>query len=113
MCQLRVRIGGNRLLGELIPKMQIPVPFYLIRFIDYLDRDRRERSAAQHCAICEALLDGDAEGAEALMRRHVRCTWDYIEAMPDVDAVWTFAPDLPAWCEPSGSSWTARRPVVG
>lgn len=67
-----VLMSGNQYLKEALDRLQIPA--YRQRFVKVIDDDARRKSAAEHIEIVEAVLSGDAERSENLMRQHVRET---------------------------------------
>ena len=68
---LVLEMSGSRLLGRLVPSLQVHAFRLLFRQL-LMDRDAMEQSIAEHDDIARALLAGDARGAERAMRRHVR-----------------------------------------
>jgi DNA-binding GntR family transcriptional regulator len=77
------RLAGNASLAAMMPKVHTPMPLSLLQYIFRLDAPRRARSIADHKAIIEAILEGNAVDAEMLMRRHVRRTWRLVDELPD------------------------------
>ena len=65
-----IRMSGNGRLAEILQRLHVPA--YRQRFMKLLERERREESVADHLAVIDALLRGDADAAEEAMRLHVR-----------------------------------------
>ncbi len=75
-----IAMGGNQRLIRMLEPLQIPG--YRIQFLQLLDDERRVGSAAEHIAIIDALLAGDAGRAERLMREHVRRAGKIAQLIP-------------------------------
>ena len=65
-----ILMGGNQRLMRILEPLQMPG--YRMQFLQLLDDKRRSASATEHIAIIDAILAGDANKAEKLMREHVR-----------------------------------------
>jgi DNA-binding GntR family transcriptional regulator len=71
---------------ELVDQLQVQT--FRVQFRSSLARDRtgmRGYSTAEHEALAEAILSGDAERAGNLMREHLRHTSDGVMQLPDTD----------------------------
>ncbi len=68
---LIVEMSGSRLLGRLIPQLQVHAFRLLFRQL-LMDQAAMEQSITEHEAVAEAILAGDARAADKAMRRHVR-----------------------------------------
>lgn len=75
-----VLLADNERLIRILEPLQ--VPGYRIQFLDQLDQEQREQSAADHVAILEAILAGDGAKAERLMREHVRRAGKLAQQIP-------------------------------
>ena len=69
-------IGGNKRLIYLAE--QLAVPIYTLRYHQLLKPSNIKSSVAEHEQIADALLDGDGDRAERVMRMHVRNSGDLI-----------------------------------
>jgi len=78
-----MRLSGNAVLAAMMPKVHAPMPLSLLQYIYRMDAPRRARSMADHKAIIEAILEGNAADAEMLMRRHVRRIWRLVDELPN------------------------------
>jgi DNA-binding GntR family transcriptional regulator len=76
-----VRIGGNAPLEQLLE--QIRTPLFRFQFRSRFTTVNLDRGHKDHSAIAEAILAGDAEEAERVMRRHLRNSTKLIESLPD------------------------------
>ncbi len=76
-----IRIGGNLELGRMMPAMQI----HLLRmqFHQHLTPKDRARQFKEYDALVAAILEGNQNEAEKLMRLHIRRTRLSIERLPD------------------------------
>jgi DNA-binding GntR family transcriptional regulator len=76
-----IRIGGNRELSRMMPAMQI----HLLRmqFHQHLTPKDRARQFEEYAALVAAILAGNQNEAEKLMRQHIRRTRLSIERLPD------------------------------
>jgi DNA-binding GntR family transcriptional regulator len=81
--ELLFEIAGNERLIEVVRQLQIPG--YRIRFRLLLDAERLARSAADHIAIGNAILDADARKAEAQARAHTQWSGALLQSLPDAD----------------------------
>ncbi len=80
-----VAVSGNRELARLLPSIQV----HLTRSYLRLSRDKRRRDYAD---IASAILDRNADSAEAAARSHIARTIEALERLPDD----TFAPEREA-----------------
>ncbi len=64
--------GNNPYVGTLVPF--VAMTSQVFRPMSVLGRDRAEQAYAEHSAIADAVLGGDAPRAERLARRHIRGT---------------------------------------
>lgn len=80
---LLFEMSGNERLPELVRQLQ--VPGYRIRFRLLLTPERLARSAADHIAIGNAILAGDARKAEAQARAHSEWSGSLLQSLPDTD----------------------------
>lgn len=76
-----IRIGGNHELGRMMPAMQIHL--LRLQFHQHLTPKDRARQFKEYDALVAAILDGNQNGAERLMRQHIRRTRLAIERLPD------------------------------
>lgn len=76
-----IRIGGNRELRRMMPALQI----HLLRmqFHSHLTPKDRARQFAEYDELVAAILAGEQNEAERLMRQHIRRTRLAIERLPD------------------------------
>jgi DNA-binding GntR family transcriptional regulator len=70
-------------LPELVRQLQ--VPGYRLRFRLLLTPERLAHSAANHIAIGNAILAGDARKAEAQARAHNEWSGSLLQSLPDTD----------------------------
>ncbi len=75
-----VALSGNARLAQQLAPLQIPG--YRLQFLQLLDREQREISAAEHLAIIDTILAGKCARAEKLMRAHVRRAGRLAQAIP-------------------------------
>ena len=68
--ELIYRLANNERVRE--AAAQLTLPIYRLRYHHLMDRSYAKTSAAEHELICEAILDGDAQRAERMMRNHIR-----------------------------------------
>ena len=66
------RLGGNDRLIEILRRLQVPA--YRLKFLKVLTEERRQESVEDHVMVIDAILAGDAEKAEEMMRLHVKRT---------------------------------------
>jgi len=79
-------LAGHPRLLELVDQLQVQT--FRAQFRSTLARDQtgmREYSTAEHEALAEAILSGDAERAENTMRQHLRHTGEGVMQLPDTD----------------------------
>jgi len=89
-----VEISGNKVLAEQISQVQRRVRWYYTP----IARPRGPEAWNEHASLIRAIADGDAAGAERLMRRHTERTTDfYRQEMPE------------ALCSRSLLSWQQKR----
>ena len=72
--------SGNATAVELARKMRLPLIMSQLR--EALCREVLATSLAEHRAITEAILAGDAAGAEAAMRAHLGRATDFVATVP-------------------------------
>lgn len=84
--QLIQRAAGSAQLQGMVPYMSPPTVLRVMhqRLADVASL---QRAAAEHRAIAEALLAGDAVGAEDAMRRHIRSTMQSASVLSRADGV--------------------------
>jgi DNA-binding GntR family transcriptional regulator len=75
-----VRIGGNEQLCELIDNLQLPMMMLQVGLA--MRPEHTEISHTAHVAIAEAILDGDAQAAEAAMQEHMRSSREWVLELP-------------------------------
>ncbi|MCU0789571.1 MAG: GntR family transcriptional regulator [Nitratireductor sp.] len=76
-----IRMGGNGELGRLMPLMQIHL--LRLQFQSYVTREQREKQFLEYEAISQAVLAGDQNRAERLMKLHIRRTRMVLERLPE------------------------------
>jgi DNA-binding GntR family transcriptional regulator len=67
-----VKMSENRFLWDALQRLQIPA--YRQKFVSVIGDDQRRKSAEEHIGILKAVLAGDVDAAERLVREHVRHT---------------------------------------
>jgi DNA-binding GntR family transcriptional regulator len=77
-----ILMSGNQRLMRILEPLQIPG--YRMQFLQLLDDKRRAASATEHIAIIDAILAGDANKAEKLMREHVRNAGKLAKQIPSL-----------------------------
>jgi DNA-binding GntR family transcriptional regulator len=80
---LLFEMSGNERLPELVRQLQ--VPGYRLRFRLLLTPERLAHSCADHVAIGNAILAGDARKAEAHARAHNEWSGSLLQSLPDTD----------------------------
>ncbi|MCG8442929.1 MAG: GntR family transcriptional regulator [Caulobacterales bacterium] len=85
--ELIVELSRNAHLPPLLKTLQTPIVQFQFRSL--IDMSAMTASHRDHVAIAEAVARGDADAADAAMRRHVRRAADSLMTMPDD----MFAPD--------------------
>lgn len=78
-----VQMSGNGRLVAVLRRMQIPA--YRQRFLEVLDLERRQESVEEHLMVIDAILAGDADKAEELMRLHVRRSGELAQLIAGLD----------------------------
>jgi DNA-binding GntR family transcriptional regulator len=81
-----VELSGQERLIELVDQLHIQT--FRVQFRQVLAAgapELRDCSVSEHRAVSEAILQGDSEGAENLMRAHLRHMRDGVMALPDRD----------------------------
>lgn len=73
--------ADNALLSETLTRLSNSI--YWLQFRMLVDRRQVFDSHAEHRRIVEAILAGDAEAAEAAMRRHVDSSRKLVQQLPD------------------------------
>jgi DNA-binding GntR family transcriptional regulator len=68
--------SGNQVLHGLIQRLNTPV--HHLVFENFYRADRLQAALADHNLILEAVMKGDADGAEIAMRRHVENGFRYL-----------------------------------
>ncbi|MEQ8838605.1 MAG: GntR family transcriptional regulator [Lacipirellulaceae bacterium] len=63
-------MSGNQRMAQIAEHLALPI--YLLRYHQLLQSSTMETSIAEHQLIADAILSGESEKAERLMRRHVR-----------------------------------------
>lgn len=81
--QLIVDYSNNPQLAETLKQMRIPLARLHIR--SAVDQGYREQSRREHDAVIAAIATGDAEAAEANMRRHLREAAARVLAMAEAE----------------------------
>lgn len=61
--------SGNRVIADHLQRLNVPI--HRLMFESFYGAKRLETANADHRAIVALVIDGDAEGAEAAMRRHI------------------------------------------
>jgi DNA-binding GntR family transcriptional regulator len=82
-----VAISNNSQLCELVGRLRLVV--VMLQIGRAMKEEHTGRSHQDHVAIAEAILAGDANGAEIAMRKHVRDSHAWIQTLPDS----TFKPE--------------------
>ncbi|MBW7836054.1 MAG: GntR family transcriptional regulator [Sphingomonadales bacterium] len=78
-----ITMGNNLRLARMLKPLQIPG--YRIQYLKLLDRPFRELSAQEHTAIADAILAGNSDLAERLMRQHVQRSGELAQNIPGLD----------------------------
>lgn len=78
---LILELADNRHLPKLIEQLQFPI--FQSAFFRMYDTNIYHTSTADHRAILDAILAGDADGAEHQVRQHVRHTAKLLQSLPD------------------------------
>lgn len=79
--QAIVRHADNRVLERQLDMLIVPV--FRLQFRALMTWELVERSRSDHARIAAAVLTGDADAADALMRAHVRASGEEVAALPD------------------------------
>ena len=75
-----MQMSNNRSLERVVRPMQISG--YRIQYLKLLDENRRRQSAREHVQIIDAILAGNAERAEQLMREHIHGAGEMAKLIP-------------------------------
>lgn len=75
-----VRLGGNTMLSDLIETLHLPVVMFQVGQV--MQPDNLASSQQDHVRVAEAILAGDAEGAEREMRGHLRSSAEWVLRLP-------------------------------
>jgi DNA-binding GntR family transcriptional regulator len=67
--RLLVQGSGNLVIDELLQRLNVPI--HRLLFESFYHEDRLKIAHADHDMVLQAILDGDADAAEANMRRHI------------------------------------------
>lgn len=67
--RLIVEGSGNMVIAELLQRLNVPI--HRLLFESFYDSDRLRTANADHRAMVDLIMAGDADGAEAAMRRHI------------------------------------------
>jgi len=67
--RLIVQGSGNSVIAELLKRLNVPI--HRLLFESFYDEDRLRTANADHREMLRLILAGDADGAEAAMRRHI------------------------------------------
>lgn len=78
---LLLELAENQHLPKLIDQLRLPI--YQSAFFRMYDTSMYRTSTAEHRAILDAILAGDADGAEHQIRLHVRTTAKFLLSLPD------------------------------
>lgn len=78
---LILRLAGNSHLPKLLEQLQFPI--FQSAFFRMYDANIYRHSTADHCAILQAILAGDADAAAARVAEHVRHTSKLLYSLPD------------------------------
>jgi DNA-binding GntR family transcriptional regulator len=73
---LLIRFSDNPQLDLLLKQAQLPIVRFQVRAA--LDEEHRARSRREHQSVADAVLDGNADAAEALMRSHLSQAFERI-----------------------------------
>lgn len=76
-----IALSGSEMIGRILSQLQMPQ--FRAAFFRSFSTRIYEQSRRDHLAIIDALMQPDAEKAEALMRSHVRATATLVASMPD------------------------------
>lgn len=76
-------MAGNSQLTKLLQPMTIPG--YRAQYFKILDRETRLRSAREHIDLADAILNGNPEKSEQIMRQHVREAGELALRLPGID----------------------------
>lgn len=67
--RLIVEGSGNHVIAELLKRLNVPI--HRLLFESFYDEQRLRTANADHQHMVQLILAGDADGAEAAMRRHI------------------------------------------
>jgi len=67
--RLIVEGSGNAVIAELLKRLNVPI--HRLLFESFYDEGRLRTANADHQKMLQLLMAGDADGAEAAMRRHI------------------------------------------
>lgn len=76
-----VSIGGNKQLTQLIDNLQLPIVMFQVG--QSMQPENSARSHHDHILIAEAILAGDAQGAQTTMENHLKGSADWILQLPN------------------------------
>lgn len=76
-----VSIGGNKQLTQLIDNLQLPIVMFQVG--QSMQPENSARSHHDHIQIAEAILAGDAQGAQAAMENHLKGSAEWILQLPN------------------------------
>jgi DNA-binding GntR family transcriptional regulator len=71
--------SGNPIIRSLVQRLNTPIHHLL--FNTFYSSDRLRSAAADHRAILQCILDGDADGAQAAMSRHVEDGYQFLSTL--------------------------------
>jgi len=76
-----VSIGGNKQLTQLIDNLQLPIVMFQVG--QSMQQENLVRSHQEHVLIAEAILAGDAHGAQIAMENHLKGSAEWILLLPN------------------------------
>ncbi|NBC36165.1 FCD domain-containing protein [Novosphingobium sp. FSY-8] len=77
--RLIVEGSGNLQIAELLQRLNVPI--HRLLFESFYDEQRLRTANADHRAMVDLIMAGDADGAEAAMRRHVEAGFHTLSAI--------------------------------
>jgi DNA-binding GntR family transcriptional regulator len=79
--RLVLQLAGNSYLSTFLERLQGPI--FQLQFRVFIDSESVPDSNADHAAITQAIIDGDPQRAETLMRRHIAAGLKVISKLED------------------------------
>lgn len=75
-----VKLGGNTMLSDLIETLHLPVVMFQVGQV--MQPENMESSHQDHVRVADAILAGDAAGAEREMRLHLKRSSEWVLRLP-------------------------------